>query len=280
MKCLSLVLLFISLSTYAALPENDLHLEDNFNESNVTEEQFNQAIDQARDYYAPIVSELGGQLRFSRRWGNATVNAMAYRQGNLWWVTMYGGLARRPEVTVDGFMMVVCHEIGHHLGGFPTKGASWASNEGNSDYFAAFSCVRNLWKDEHETNAKAEIGIDSYPKQLCEDAYFGRGRNAINLCYRNMRAGHSLARLLGTMRKTSISWYRVPRGTVGATMHNHPPAQCRLATYMAGALCNAEYSDDEIPSNERDAALMTCHRSTLYFHGLRPRCWFQPKLGF
>jgi hypothetical protein len=32
---------------------------------------------------------------------------------------MFGGLARHELVTDDGFMMVVCHETGHHLGGAP-----------------------------------------------------------------------------------------------------------------------------------------------------------------
>jgi Zn-dependent protease with chaperone function len=54
---------------------------------------------------------------------------------------MFGGLARDPLVTKDGFSAVICHEIGHHIAGAPRKGFSWASNEGQADYFATTKCL-------------------------------------------------------------------------------------------------------------------------------------------
>src|SRR5687768_16763139 len=115
------------------LPPNDLHLQDNIFEfqSNVSEEEFNRVIERAEDVYGPVMEQFGATLEINRLWDNSTVNASAYQSGRTWYVNMYGGLARRPEVTPDGFAMVLCHELGHHLGGFPFS-LSWAANEGQS----------------------------------------------------------------------------------------------------------------------------------------------------
>ena len=102
--------------------------------------EFNRVIDLVYKHYEPVVSNLGKRLVVERNWSDSTVNAYAYPKGDQMRVAMFGGLARHPEVTKDGFMMVMCHELGHHLGGAPMK--SWASNEGQSDYFAANKCFK------------------------------------------------------------------------------------------------------------------------------------------
>jgi len=75
---------------------------------------------------------------------------------------MFGGLARHETMTPDGFATVVCHELGHHLGGVPKKfswfGNSWASNEGQADYFGIMKCLRKMF--EHEDNVKIVKEID------------------------------------------------------------------------------------------------------------------------
>ena len=86
------------------LPENNLHLEDQYFLSNISKSQFNLIIDAALDIYGPIMEDLGVQLIIERKWDDATVNAYAYQQGSKWYVAMFGGLARRPEITFQGFM--------------------------------------------------------------------------------------------------------------------------------------------------------------------------------
>ena len=68
-----------------------------------------------------------------RRIGIARRSMHLHEEGsfNKWVVAMFGGLARRPEVTKDAFQFVVCHEVGHHLAGWPFA-YDWASNEGQS----------------------------------------------------------------------------------------------------------------------------------------------------
>src|SRR6478609_9034269 len=80
----------------------------------------------------------------------APIKSTTYR------VHMYGGLARRPEVTPDGFTLVVCHEVGHHFGGYPfVRDAYWAANDGQADYFSTLACARRLWQNQPADNALA-----------------------------------------------------------------------------------------------------------------------------
>ena len=103
------------------LPPNDLHLEDDLHtkDANMTEAEFNQIVDQVGAFYGPVVAHHGAQLTMLKNWQATMVNAYANQEGNNWVVAMFGGLARRPEITPDGFALVVCHELGHHLAGYP-----------------------------------------------------------------------------------------------------------------------------------------------------------------
>lgn len=254
------------------LPPNDLHLQDTMElDSGVTQAQFNAVIDKAERYYRPIMARHGGELQITRSWNDSTVNASAIQLGDTWNVTMYGGLARRPEVTVDGFALVLCHEIGHHLAGFPYV-SSWASNEGQSDYYGSLSCLRELWKNDTTENAAAARVVDSHAKAKCDSVWTTASDR--NMCYRIMMAGRSLAELLGAGAKVS---FKTPdTRTVSSTNHSHPAAQCRLDTYMAGALCRAKFAPGTIPDSETASASYTCANKSLYSEGLRPRCWYAP----
>ena len=119
-----------------------LFAEDN----GVDEDRFNAVIDLAEKAYQEVFKSKGRRLVVvERKWSSGTVNAYAYQRGKTSYVAMFGGLARHPAVTADGFLTVVCHEIGHHIGGYPFVN-SWASNEGQSDYYATTKCLKAAWK--------------------------------------------------------------------------------------------------------------------------------------
>ena len=86
------------------------------------------------------------------------------RNLNFYKVIMFGGLARRPEITADGFLLVVCHELGHHLAGYPFID-DWAANEGQADYFATQSCTKNIWQNDNETNSTFRVRVDYVAKK-------------------------------------------------------------------------------------------------------------------
>lgn len=273
------------------LPPNNLHLQDNIREVvNISQQEFNSIVDTIIEYYKPIVSAKGATLKSNNLWDNVTVNASAQQMGSTWIVNMYGGLARRPEITADGFSMVVCHELGHHLGGYPFKSDDgWSATEGEADYFATQSCAREIWRQQTTENARFRDTVSSFEKRKC-DAIWARVEDQ-DLCYRTAAAGQSLASLLAVLRANKV----LPRfdtpdmNKVTTTFTGHPEAQCRLDTYLSGALCAVSFDKNIIPGRntagsqmskdaELKAATSSCMASSGYVDGVRPLCWFKPQL--
>lgn len=277
----------------SVMPDNNLHLRTSANAGNMTEARFNEIINQVVGIYEPIVRSHGGTLIAIRSWTNNTVNAQAYQIGSNWYIEMFGGLARAPEITDDGFALVACHEMGHHLGGFPfyQSGATWAASEGQADFFASQACARQLW-DTSDNSQYAAI-IPATPKAQCDlnwSDQFDR-----NLCYRVALAGKSLADLLAAGRGTTVSFDRKDQNKVAVTITSHPQAQCRLDTYVTAGLCNVPFDAYRIPGlnaplgnasfyAEQEAAIYSCERISKILLGYipneagRPRCWYKPSL--
>ena len=259
------------------LPENDLQRPVNAKMKNtMTEERFNEIIDQVDKHYAPVVQGRGGKLSWSRKWNDSTVNASAQRFFSTYKVNMYGGLARHELVTDDAFAMVVCHELGHHLGGAPKVRGNWlmkwASNEGQSDYFASLKCFRRVYESDNNVEIINKMNVPSIVQERCEANYTLPNDQA--LCIRISMAGKSLAALLGSLRGTTDLEFETPdTNEVTRTDDKHPAAQCRLDTYFQGALCNIRHSEDV---SAKDPLAGTCNRSQGHTEGNRPLCWYKP----
>lgn len=245
----------------------------------LTEEQFNEVIDKVEAAYAPIITSLGGNLKVSRNWTDGTVNAYASRAGSTWNVAMFGGLARHATITEDGFALVVCHEIGHHIGGAPKKVSawsnSWASNEGQADYWANLKCLRRVF--EKESSMRIVRAMKDVPEELvnkCKAVWETTKDRAI--CIRGGMAGMSVAKLFQSLRNAEVAPdFTTPDAkVVTRTDDNHPAYQCRLDTYFQGSLCPAHYSDDV---EQDDEVIGTCHGALGSRIGTRPLCWFKPK---
>jgi len=278
------------------MPPNDLHKQDNIEAlSNITEIEFNAIIDGIINAYKPLAAANGGTLKSNNAWSDSTVNASAQRQGKMWLINMYGGMARRPEMTKDGFAMIVCHELGHHLAGFPFVGGlagliqGWAADEGQSDYFASQSCLRKVWKNDLEVNARARTTADAFARERCDEAWQGSADR--DLCYRISDASKSLGNLLAQLKKQEEPQFDTPDpAVVRRTNHSHPDAQCRLDTYLAGGLCAVEFNETVIPglkafggrgslAAEQEAARSSCMGSAAFARALRPQCWFFPRVN-
>lgn len=270
------------------LPPNQLHLQDaHFKaaKTGLDEATFDDVIDQLSEMYAPIVAAHGGTLEIQRNWDDTTVNAFARRKKDTWVVAMFGGLARRPEINRDGFTLVLCHELGHQLGGFPFSGA-WAANEGEADYFATQSCARDLWAPEVIENATHAAKVNPTARKKCDEVWKTDAQR--NLCYRIADAAKSSAELLAVLNHESVSFDSHDSHEVSVTDNGHPAAQCRLDTYLNAALCDVTFDGTLIPGlsfqNQRngadaetEAAGVSCHQKTATV-GVRPRCWFKPRL--
>ena len=252
------------------MPENELGIFDQVDViSHISQNDFEAVLTKVEAYYKPLIEKVHGKtLLVTRDWEDSTVNAYATQYGDTWEIHMYGGLARRPEITADAFMMVACHEMGHHLAGWPFT--SWAANEGQSDYFSTLSCARALMKDAPDQRAFAEI--PTYPKKLCDEAW--RKKADRLLCYRIALAGKSLADLLSGGK---ADFHTPSKKEVKRTTNSHPDGQCRLDTYLSGAICRASFDAQKIPQTEEESSAVSCLESRNEV-GFRPRCWFKATL--
>jgi subtilisin-like proprotein convertase family protein len=274
------------------LPPNDLHKYDRQEAiANMTEPEFNSIIDSVSSQYTSIVQAHGAQLKMENNWTDSTVNAYASQQGSDWLVHMFGGLARRPEITKDGFALVVCHELGHHLAGFPLKGDRWAATEGQSDYFATQSCAKRIWSNDPQTISHDYRGeIPGFVADICDEQWHDTTDQAV--CYRTQAASVSLANLLSALSSGPTPSFDIHDPTVvEQTYQAHPNAQCRLDTYSSGAICQTAFEVSNIPGRNHpsgqhslDAELVASESSCMEAKGLdqgnRPKCWFAPKLNF
>jgi hypothetical protein len=147
---------------------------------------------------APLVSARGAQLVVIPQWEDERVNALASRVPGVWKIEVYGGLLKHPELDDDELTLVLCHELGHHLGGAPTASRlGWSACEGQADYWSASACA-SLLHDPESTALR------------------------LSQMYASQRGGSWPE--LGVSDET-----RVER-----TFYGYPQPQCRLDTLLAG----------------------------------------------
>jgi hypothetical protein len=262
------------------VPENNLKISA-FSKrvGGITEDQFNSVIDKYEALYSPIVKSFGGDLLIERKWTDATVNAYAQQLGKTWKVSMFGGLARHETITEDGFALVVCHELGHHIGGAPKKvspwSSPWASNEGQSDYFATLKCLRRGWERDNNEEIVRAMNVPETLQKACSAQHIWN--QDYYTCIRGGMAGLSVAKLFQALRNSTVEpKFDTPDAkVVTKTDDNHPATQCRLDTYFQGSLCGISFHEDVSSSSEVNG---TCHGTMGHSKGLRPLCWFKPSV--
>jgi len=278
MKLLIPFLLLLSTQAFSGfMPKNNLGNEDQKHRkiTDLTEERFLKLANQVMDTFNPYAEAHGKTLTLEPLWDSIEVNAYAYPTDDLMVVQMHGGLARRPEVTEDGFQLVVCHETGHHLAGFAKYDPeSWAGSEGQSDYFASHVCAKEIWKEDFDKNAMYETIAPKALKDNCNNSYQEDAERY--LCYRTGMAGYSLATLLSFGGEVDLA--ARDGSVVEETYVSHPDAQCRLDTYVSGGLCTVAFDKEAIPQTEEEARESSCMRVDEYKLEARPLCWFAPTL--
>ncbi len=229
-------------------------------QNDMTEEDFNRIIDEIAFPYYEFAKRNGGNLVIQRNWLSDVVNADVDRAGNDWLVRLHGGLARRPEITMDGFSFLVCHELGHHFAGFPfypiEEGAYWAAAEGQADYFSNNICLKNYFQSsdrQKHLTLKAIHGVERLSNRRSKETLKEKCRaialnNDINeqkteygLCLRSALAAKSFADLMANLVEDPFPEFHTTDFTeVHETISHHPNPQCRLDTGFSGSLCTID----------------------------------------
>ena len=129
-------------------------------------------------------------------------NAELTRAGEALTIRVWGGMLNHALMTEETLLLLLCHEIGHFLGGPPTKSrGGWSSTEGQADYYSSFQCARSVGLDE----------VSFYDSAL------------------NLTRIYSALTFSPEPRLESCDPVKVVRTNFG-----YPSVQCRLDTLIAG----------------------------------------------
>jgi len=242
----------------------------------MTEKEFNELISWFHQKSAPKVKKMGGELVVEKDWREDIAHASARREKNVWIVRILGGMARHPMITKDAFILTLCHELGHHLGGAPKKKdlftTSWSSIEGQADYWASAKCFPEFFENEDNSKFISMKSIPSLVKTKCEKNHLDQRKTA--LCIRGALAGLSVARFYNRAQEEThpVGFHTPDKNIVTKTNFNHPLPQCRLDTHFQGSLCPIDF---KIPNNQTDLYEGFCNERDGYQEGNRPECWFK-----
>lgn len=248
------------------IASNDLYITQD-EQTGITEQEFTNVLDEFEKVMAPIVKTEGYKLQINRKWKDGTVNANTTVEGNKWVINAFGGLARYEGMDSDAFMMVMCHELGHHLGGFPAQ--DWASNEGQSDYYATAKCYRRMSYSKIKS-----LNVPKIVTEICSISH--KSQEDINICEKGSMIGYTLASVLNDLSGSSkpVDFSTPDKTEVTKINNSHPKAQCRLDTYFAGAVCGVSYTENFSRYSPVPGA---CAEEKGDKTGTRPHCWYKPQ---
>lgn len=104
---------------------------------------------------------------------NPRINAEITRKDKSVLVSVWGGMLSHRFMDEDTFILLLCHEIGHLLGGPPLKSRNgWSSTEGQADYYSSGRCLQSFAWDEERflrsalklTQIYADVTGEASPK--------------------------------------------------------------------------------------------------------------------
>ncbi len=257
------------------IPENDMYIpEDNRGVGGISKTEFSTILDKVYKIYAPLVAPMGFNLRVVNYWSDGRVNASSSRSGSTLNIFMFGGLARHDAINYEAMVLATCHELGHHLGGYPKKasaGLTWSTAEGGSDYFASLKCMRKYFATEDNAAIlKKKAGeLDPFAVSRCQQAFVGTKDRLI--CMRSSLGAQSMANFFASTGPGFQYKFSTPSTyEPTTTIMSYPNDQCRLDTYFAGMLCSVS---DTVNMGNTDPKTGACYRGK-HQVGFRPQCWF------
>jgi hypothetical protein len=252
------------------IPENSLLAND------MTEAEFKKIAKDFEQFFSQsIEAEYNSELIIFSSWKASTINAYAEQDPGKFMITIYGGLARHKSMTADSTTLTLCHELGHHLGGYPKKSTNkWSSAEGQADYYATMKCGRKIWEKENNEAAIAHMTIPAALMEKCDKVYSTNPDRA--LCVRMNMAGRGLALMFQDLESDSLEpRFETPSQEIARAMNfMHPYNQCRLDTYFQGSLCHV---DKSVNFDDDKETIGACHPKLGDKLGNRPACWFLSK---
>jgi hypothetical protein len=252
-------------------------------------EHFESLITSTIDLFQPYAALRNARITQLIHWNSSGAGAFTFRKdgGRTWEIWFYDGITRLPYVTDDLVRSLVCHELGHHLAGYPFKDNGWAAAEGQADYFAIHACLPEVWQkiaDSSDAQVEELAQVDPLLRTRCQSVF--DKPQELALCLRKAQLMETM-RLYGAEDRRRIPDFDTPDPTkVTETTLSHPAPQCRLDTQLAAMLCAVTFQLGRIPGlgsdgkgrntleAEIDSDRSLCGSNHHHAAARRPRCWF------
>lgn len=233
----------------------------------------------AERIYTPAAHNLA--LDFSILNDPKSLAASADSDGVTAKVVVDAGMLASPRLTPDSLRITVCHELGHIYGGSPRRnvpldwegpiaedGRSHLSAEGEADYYTTLVCFRKMVDGQDHQAALAGRTVPLVTKSKCATVW-GADTNEALICE---RAALGSLDFLNFIKDFDISLERkAPEVALRIILDQYPSRQCRLDTFVAGALCRKEFS---LQLDRNNSSASDCPQP----EAKRPACWYpQPE---
>lgn len=204
--------------------------------------------------YRSAIEMQGTLLRWDFDWEKPWLGAGSTYLNSVFAVMLWGGMARAPYMTRSAIAALLCHELGHFLGGppvqpLPGERVHWSSAEGQADFFSASECLPRYFGRE---GVSSGIAVDRVAHEACSS----RDPVKTSICLNIAAAGAEMIRAFHhySSERSPVPSFETPSREVAplTLTLSYPSYQCRLDTFLAGAKCQIRPQD--------------C---------VRPRCWFK-----
>jgi len=264
MRKIIFALLFMSQTALAKLPR-----EGNAStiKSTITSTQFWKIVNDLNDIYKPIFH--GHKINF---WFEARLDDPKIELRTEYYITKWnndrkiivkGGLVKSYGLNEAGMIMLLCHEIGHSLAGYPAGSSAPAySFEGQAYYYAGHVCARRAF-DKYLNRVDFKNAMTKIDQ--CEKNFDSQREK--NICYLTHLGAQNVADMILVMQGTKRGAYSDQHDSfVAKSMSEfYPTPQCIYDSIVAGLDCHERVWDDAvIPANKN----ATCRN--------RPQCWYVP----
>jgi hypothetical protein len=202
--------------------------------------------------------------------------AFAERIGNVARIRVHRGTRYHQRLNPNMYAMILCHELGHHLGGAPRFANSWAAVEGEADYYATLKCWRTVESSLPAFAMTDPVDSDGLEIQTkCTASYPQPALKAERIsCQHALKTSLDLTRVLAGLSgftAVGITASANSKTTVTTTFPFANEPLCRWQTFRPGGLCSISAEVDV------EAANGACTTSDSP-DAARPHCWFAGSL--
>lgn len=244
--------------------------------ASVSEVDYQKITNALSSIYGKKIEEHTGHLKFTLKQSAQAPNAYAAKNSDgTWEVTVISTLLSLTEQTKASLGIILCHEVGHFLGGEPyvvgiqmtpavrSRAPKKMSCEGQADYFATSECMKALVLKLPDLFSDNDGLLNPMVNQYCDESYLEK--NESHLCSETLIASYQATliykKIMELINVPASFFGRMENESTDRTLNivgEYPSLDCRYETFIKGALCS---SPDGSGCND--------------LKWTRPACWFQ-----